>query len=80
MLRPAAQAVLNELNEIVGADGAALVLRDATDSTVVLDLDLTGANCVECVLPHDLLVDIVRTRLTESDPDIRNVELRDPRD
>jgi hypothetical protein len=32
------------------------------------------------VLPKDLLVDILSARLQESDPDLRAVELIDPRD
>jgi hypothetical protein len=30
--------------------------------------------------PRDLLVDILSSRLSESDPDLRTVELIDPRD
>jgi hypothetical protein len=32
------------------------------------------------VLPKDLLVDILSSRLQESDPDMRAVELIDPRE
>jgi hypothetical protein len=32
------------------------------------------------VLPRDLLVDIIGSRLRDSDPDVRTIELIDPRE
>jgi hypothetical protein len=79
-LSPAAQATLDELAAIVEPDGARLVVRDASTSTVTIELDLSASDCPECVLPKELLVDILASRLQESDPDVRTVELIDPRD
>jgi hypothetical protein len=79
-LSPAAQATLDELGAIVEADGARLVVRDASPSSVTIELDLSASECPECVLPKDLLVDILSSRLQESDPDMRAVELIDPRE
>jgi hypothetical protein len=79
-LSPAAQATLDELAAIVEADGARLVVRDATASAVTIELDLSASECPECVLPRDLLVDILSSRLSESDPDLRTVDLIDPRE
>ena len=79
-LSPAAQATLDELAAIVEPDGARLVVRDASASTVTIELDLSASDCPECVLPKDLLTDILSSRLQESDPDVRAVELIDPRE
>jgi len=79
-LSAAARATLAELAAIVEPDGARLVVRDASSSTVTIELDLSQSSCPECVLPRDLLVDILSTRLQEADPDLRTVALVDPRD
>ena len=79
-LSPAAQATLDELGAIVEADGARFVVRDATASAVTIELDLSTSECPECVMPRDLLVDILTARLSESDPDLRTVDLIDPRE
>lgn len=75
-----ARATLDELAAIVEPDGARLVVRDASPSAVTIELDLSRSDCPECVLPKDLLVDILTTRLQEADPDVRTVELVDPRE
>lgn len=80
VLSAAAQATLDELAAIVEPDGARLVVRDASASTVTIELDLSTSECPECVLPKDLLVDILSSRLQESDPDLRIVDLIDPRE
>ena len=79
-LSPAAQKTLDELAAIVEPDGARLVVRDASPSMVTIELDLSASECPECVLPKDLLIDILSTRLQESDPDLRAVDLIDPRE
>lgn len=79
MLSPAARAVLAELNDIVAPDGAALRVRSASASTLVVDLDLRASSCPECVVPKDLLLDILTSRLRDRDPDLTSVELHDPR-
>lgn len=79
-LSAAARSTLDELAAIVEADGARLLVRDATFTSVTLELDLWASECPECVLPRELLVDILGSRLRESDPDLRTVELIDPRE
>lgn len=75
-----ARATLDELAAIVEPDGARLVVRDANPSGVTIELDLSQSSCPECVLPRDLLVDILSSRLQEVDPDLRAVDLVDPRE
>jgi hypothetical protein len=80
LLSPGARAVLDELYGIVAADGARLALRSAGGSVVELALDLSGSTCPECVLPKDLLVEMLAERLSAADPDITEVRLEDPRE
>ena len=79
MITPPAQLVLDELNDIVRLDGAELQVRSSTGSCIELALDLSGSTCPECVLPKELLIELVATRLAEVDPDISEVRLHDPR-
>ena len=79
-LRPAARGVLDELSEILRADGAELLVRTASTASITFELDLSNSSCPECVMPRELLVDIYRSRLAEVDPDILWVVIIDPRE
>jgi hypothetical protein len=76
----AAEEVLVELNAIVSPDGAELVIRQQSASTLLLELDLSNSSCPECVVPRDMLVDILRTKLALVAPDIHDIELLDARE
>lgn len=80
MLSATVQSALDELNEIVRADGGELRVIAESGTSLSLDLDLTNSNCPECVLPKDLLLDILRARITEADPLLTEIELSDPRE
>jgi hypothetical protein len=71
---------LRGLNEILAPDGARLVVRGEAAGSLRLALDLADSECPECVLPADLLLDIIRKRLTAADPDLADIELEDPRE
>ena len=73
-------AVVAELNEIVRPDGAELRVKERTETSLLLELDLTNSDCPECVVPKDLLLDILRRNLATADPDVRDVDLHDPRE
>lgn len=79
-LSPAARDVLNELSEILRADGAELRVRTASSVSLTFELDLSNSSCPECVMPRELLVDIYRSRLAEVDPNIVSVVIIDPRE
>jgi hypothetical protein len=79
VISPPAQSVLDELNDIVRLDGAEFHVTSAAGSVIELSLDLTNSSCPECVLPADLLLELLTTRLAEADPDITEVTLHDPR-
>ena len=77
---PVLLATIEELNDIVAADGAALRVLSATPDSVKLDLDLSQSDCPECVVPWSLLMEIVAQRLAEVCPDVRDISLYDPRE
>lgn len=73
-------AVVEELNEIVKPDGAVLRIREASATALHLELDLSQSSCPECVVPKDLIVEILTSRVALVDPDVRTIELDDPRE
>lgn len=74
-------AAVEELRRPLRADGADLVLvrADPRAALVELRLDLTGADCAECVLPPDRLADIVASVLRRAIPEEFELVLHDPR-
>jgi hypothetical protein len=74
------ESVLAQLNEIVRPDGAELRVAERSATALRLELDLTNSDCPECVVPKDLMLDILRTNLATVDPDIREIDLHDPRE
>ena len=77
---PPVRAVFEELREILRVDGADLLVREVTPSSIGFDLELGGAECLECVMPRDLLEEIFTSRLQEIDPGIMRIEIHDPRE
>jgi hypothetical protein len=73
-------AVVEELNEIVKPDGAVLRVRESSPTSLRLELDLSESSCPECVVPKELILDILRSRVALVDPDVRTIELDDPRE
>lgn len=73
-------AVVAELNEIVRPDGAELRVTERSDTALRLELDLTNSTCPECVVPKELMLEILATNLATVDPDIQRIDLVDPRE
>jgi hypothetical protein len=80
VISPAAEAAVAELNAIVRLDGAELRVADGSATSIRLELDLSQSNCPECVVPRDLMLDIITANLAQADPDVREIELHDPRE
>jgi hypothetical protein len=74
------ESVIAELNQIVQPDGAVLVVREQTPTALRLELDLSQSSCPECVVPKSLMLDILASRVSVADPDVRTIELHDPRE
>jgi Fe-S cluster biogenesis protein NfuA len=77
-IRPA----LDEARSLVQADGGdmQLVSLDETQGRLDLKLVLEGASCEECVLPRDLLEQIVLNMLQRQVPAVTAVHIDDPRE
>jgi hypothetical protein len=77
----AVQGAVEKLQLFVGGDGAAIEIAqiDSSSSTVRLRLDLSNVECVECVMPPDVLVEIIEKRIRMADPSVVVVTVADPR-
>jgi len=71
---------LGEVQELVRADGGDVLLTSIDGSTVHLELVLEGANCVECVMPRDILEQIALDVVQRKAPDVRTLHIDDPRE
>jgi hypothetical protein len=80
VISPGAAEAIEKLNEIVRLDGADLRITGGSATSIILELDLSRSSCPECVVPSELMLDILRANLVEADPDIAEIELHDPRD
>lgn len=80
MISAGATAAIEAVNEILQLDGGRLVVESATASSIALRLDLSASECPECVVPRDLMLDILRANLATADPDVRHVDVEDPRE
>lgn len=80
MISPGAAEAIEKLNEIVRLDGADLRVTSGSATSIALELDLSRSSCPECVVPSELMLDILRANLAEADPDIADISLYDPRD
>lgn len=76
----AVEELVEELNEIVRPDGAALRITASTPVALALELDLSASECPECVVPKMLLLEIVSSRVAETCPEVRAITLDDPRE
>jgi Fe-S cluster biogenesis protein NfuA len=74
-------AGIDELRALLRADGADLELvgLDAGRRHVRVRLDLSGVDCLECVIPPDLLEDLVRDGLRRRVAADLEVVVDDPR-
>jgi hypothetical protein len=72
---------VEDLQTYVRADGARLdvVTLDPAGHRIELTLDLSGAECAECVLPGDILADLLRDRLAAGPAGRIELVLHDPR-
>jgi hypothetical protein len=75
----AVDSVLSPLREGFQADGADLAVDEATDSLVRVRLVVTEETCHECILPGDVLTQILEATVRTSFPDIDRFEFSDPR-
>ncbi|TMM20481.1 MAG: hypothetical protein E6G01_00360 [Actinobacteria bacterium] len=70
---------LHDLGELLGAEGAELRLVGVDGAQVHLRLDLSKVECMDCVIPPELLAELVRDGLRRRGPPELDVVLDDPR-
>ena len=71
---------LAEVQALVRADGGDMHLTSIDGSTVNLQLVLEGANCVECVMPREILEQIALDVVQRRAPDVSTLRIDDPRE
>ena len=78
---PALGAAIAEISLLVQADGGGVAVDEEVEvpGQVRLRLDLEGVSCPECLLPPDLLGDMVETIVRRHLPQVGVVEFVDPR-
>lgn len=72
-------AGLGELRDLLRPDGADLELLGLVGRQVHLRLDLSNVECLDCVVPPELLADLVRDGLRRRVAPDLDVILDDPR-
>jgi hypothetical protein len=76
----AVRSGLEEVQALVRADGGDMLLTSIDGSTVYLELVLEGANCVECVMPREILEQIALDVVQRRAPDVTALQVDDPRE
>lgn len=61
------------------ADGADLLVEEATEDSAVVRLVITDQTCLSCIVPYDTLRFIITGTVTKHFPQIKSVEVIDPR-
>ena len=77
---PRVALAIDPLRETLRADGAELEYLDSSSAIeIVFRLDLTHAQCAECVLPKEQLESVLLFAARKAVPGIRSVTVEDPR-
>lgn len=66
---------LATLEPMLQPDGFSLSLHGIHDDEVAVCLDAAEDACVDCLMPEEMLQDIVLQALREQDPSVRSVTL-----
>ncbi len=81
MDQEAVDEAVDEMGALLRSDGADLTLVEANPKTarIELQLELGGAECAECVLPADLLEQMINEALSRRVQGEFELVLHDPR-
>jgi hypothetical protein len=77
---PVLLAAIAEVKELVQADGGDMLLTSVDGGTANLRLVVENSNCVECIMPRDLLEQITLDILQRGGAGIDAVTIDDPRE
>jgi len=73
-------AAIEEVKELVQADGGDMLLASVDGGTAHLQLVVENSNCVECIMPREILEQITLDILQRSGAGIGAVAIDDPRE
>ncbi|MFN8026016.1 MAG: hypothetical protein U0W40_06600 [Acidimicrobiia bacterium] len=73
-------AAVEEVKELVAADGGDMLLAGVDGSTAKLQLVVENSNCVECIMPREILEQITLDILRRGGAGIDAVTIDDPRE
>ncbi len=75
------ERAVDEAGILLRADGADLLLVDwdAAAARVHVSVDISGSNCVECIIPPDLLADMLGDAINRAVASKVDVIVDDPR-
>jgi hypothetical protein len=73
-------AAIDEVKELVQADGGDMLLTSVDGGTANLQLVVENSNCVECIMPRDILEQITLDILARAGTGIASVSIDDPRE
>ena len=77
---PALLAAVDEVKELVAADGGDMLLAGVDGTTAKLQLVVENSNCVECIMPREILEQITLDILQRGGAGIDSVTIDDPRE
>ncbi len=73
-------AAVDEVRELVAADGGDMLLAGVDGTTAKLQLVVENSNCVECIMPREILEQITLDILQRGGAGIDAVTIDDPRE
>ena len=73
-------AAIEEVRELVAADGCDMLLTSVDGGTANLRLVVENSNCVECIMPREILEQITLDILQRGGAGIDAVAIDDPRE
>lgn len=73
-------AAIEEVKDLVAADGGDMLLVSVDGGTANLQLVVENSNCVECIMPREILEQITLDILQRGGAGIDAVTIDDPRE
>jgi hypothetical protein len=73
-------AAASPLVDSLALDGVVLEFRERRRGAAYFHLDLTDARCAECIIPREMLEQMLLAQVRTAYPDIQSVVVEDPRE
>jgi hypothetical protein len=74
------QEAIKEVRDTLQADKADLLVDSVAGDAANVSIVISDEACADCILPKDLLAEMLLMVTQEHCPEIRNIEVYDPRD